>query len=179
MATSFFTADQHFGHENIIKHCHRPFSSLGDMDSKMANKWNEVVNPKDTVYILGDFLWGRESVGILDMLKGHKVLVMGGHDEMRIKQTREKYEVVYEHWAKRWVGDIKFFMCHYPFSSWPGKGSGYYHLHGHSHCAIGKFATMLDRMDKKLDVGVDGHDFYPWSADEIVEYFKNETGGVE
>ena len=34
----FFTADLHFGHANIIRHCVRPFASVEEMDAAlMAN----------------------------------------------------------------------------------------------------------------------------------------------
>ena len=50
----FFTADLHFGHNNIIKHCKRPFQSVDDMDDALIDNWNAVVSNKDTVYICGD-----------------------------------------------------------------------------------------------------------------------------
>ena len=31
----FFTADLHFGHANIIRHCARPFASVEDMDAAL------------------------------------------------------------------------------------------------------------------------------------------------
>jgi len=34
----FFTADLHFGHENIIKHCNRPFKSADEMDAMLIKK---------------------------------------------------------------------------------------------------------------------------------------------
>ena len=35
MSKVFFTADMHFGHENVIRFDKRPFSSLEDMDREM------------------------------------------------------------------------------------------------------------------------------------------------
>ena len=54
----FFTADLHLGHKNIIKYCNRPFSSLKDMDETIINNWNSVVGKNDTVYALGDLVFG-------------------------------------------------------------------------------------------------------------------------
>jgi calcineurin-like phosphoesterase family protein len=51
----WFTADHHFGHENIIKFCNRPFASAQEMDEAMIERWNSVVKPDDKVYHLGDF----------------------------------------------------------------------------------------------------------------------------
>ena len=48
----FFTADLHFGHENIIKHCNRPFKSAGEMGAMLIRNWNSTVAPDDEVYII-------------------------------------------------------------------------------------------------------------------------------
>ena len=80
----FFTSDTHFGHENIIKYCNRPFSSAKEMDECLINNWNGVVSDSDTVYILGDFLKNGDCQIINDYLKrlnGEKYLILGNHDE--------------------------------------------------------------------------------------------------
>jgi calcineurin-like phosphoesterase family protein len=51
MSKIFFTADQHFGHKNIIKYCNRPFSSVEEMNKVMIDRWNEIVGKEDTVYV--------------------------------------------------------------------------------------------------------------------------------
>ena len=48
----YFTADTHFGHENVIRFCDRPFSSANEMDEAMIANWNARVRGNDTVYIL-------------------------------------------------------------------------------------------------------------------------------
>lgn len=37
----FFTADHHFGHQNIIKFSARPFESLEQMNEQLIKKWNK------------------------------------------------------------------------------------------------------------------------------------------
>ena len=61
---TYFTADQHFGHFNIIRLCQRPFASLEEMDEVMLAKWNAKVKDSDRVFILGDlFFRAQEFVG--------------------------------------------------------------------------------------------------------------------
>lgn len=47
----FFTSDLHLGHENCIRLCNRPFSSIEEMDETLIENWNYKVTGKDTVYI--------------------------------------------------------------------------------------------------------------------------------
>jgi len=51
----WFTADTHLGHENVIRYNPRPFSSTAEMDEALIENWNQVVQPDDAVYHLGDF----------------------------------------------------------------------------------------------------------------------------
>ena len=54
----FFTSDSHFGHENIIRFCKRPFNSVREMNEELIHRWNSKVRPNDIVFHLGDFCWG-------------------------------------------------------------------------------------------------------------------------
>jgi len=53
--STFFTSDNHFGHNNVIKYCNRPFANLDEMHKVMVTNWNDTVNKEDTIYVLGDF----------------------------------------------------------------------------------------------------------------------------
>ena len=94
----WFTADQHFGHANIIRHCHRPFANAGAMNMEIVRRHNAVVQVWDTVYHLGDFCWNARSGGgalgwFLRALNGTHILVAGNHDSCNDVHRRWKREV--------------------------------------------------------------------------------------
>jgi calcineurin-like phosphoesterase family protein len=84
----YFTADQHFGHFNIIKHCSRPFENSHEMDQLMIARWNERVKANDTVYIVGDLMFRASAhpSTYLDKLNGKKHLIVGNHDRQWMKK---------------------------------------------------------------------------------------------
>ena len=45
----YYTADQHFGHSNIIGLCNRPYSDIADMDENLIFNWNKVIGSGDIV----------------------------------------------------------------------------------------------------------------------------------
>ena len=51
----FYIADLHLGHNNIIKHCNRPFKDYKEMDEVLINNWNNVVGENDTVFCCWGF----------------------------------------------------------------------------------------------------------------------------
>ncbi len=57
-------------------------------------------------------------------------------------------------------------LCHYPMREWNQCKRGSWHLFGHVH-------GRLDHapLGYSLDVGVDTHDFRPWTFDEIEAVF--------
>ena len=52
------------------------------MNNKLIENWNARVRSDDTVYILGDFIWAKESEwpSVVGSLGGNKVLIRGNHD---------------------------------------------------------------------------------------------------
>ena len=88
----FVISDTHFGHNNIIKYCNRPFETVDAMDQAMIANWNKVVGPDDYVIHCGDFCLGNADKvkEITSQLNGHKILVRGNHDH----GTNTKYKEV-------------------------------------------------------------------------------------
>lgn len=166
----FFTSDTHYFHANIIRYSNRPFSSVQEMNEKMIENYNAVVKPNDIVYHLGDFSFGKldETIKIASRLNGKKHLITGNHDH---KHREQKSFIDNFVWVKDYHelrhDNTKIVLCHYPFESWNTSGHGSIHLHGHSHSNLGH------NNKKRMDVGVDCHDYAPISLEEIIEVMKN------
>jgi calcineurin-like phosphoesterase family protein len=84
-----FTADQHFGHQNILKYeaenrvneFGRTFKTVEQMDEYLVDQWNSVVGIDDEVYCLGDVCMKMTLLReILPFLNGRKILIVGNHD---------------------------------------------------------------------------------------------------
>ena len=94
----FYIADTHFGHENSIRFCNRPFADVNEMNRTLIKNWNAKVTPDDDVYVLGDFAYrcATSVRNIARQLNGKKHLVVGNHDVSWMKDKGavvEFYEV--------------------------------------------------------------------------------------
>lgn len=100
MDRTFFIADQHFGHKNIIQYENRPFESVVAMDSHMIEQWNSVVEEQDKVFVAGDFSFysKKKSEEICRKLRGRKFLITGNHDTEKLQfYTDIGFEWAYDH----------------------------------------------------------------------------------
>lgn len=169
----FFCGDTHFLHSNILKFCHRPFEDIDEMDAMLMANWNEVVGEDDVVYHLGDFAMGpsgrvRE---ILERLNGRIRLCEGSHEQSALaKGNRGVFEAVADGYyltfedegGDRLPGGI--FLSHYLHKTFPHSHHGSWHLYAHSHGRLDSYAAAEGRL---LDVGVDSHEYRPWTMDEV------------
>ena len=132
-----YNADTHFGHENIIPFCGRPFRSASHMDSILIENMWKAVKPEDTLWIVGDFAFGTAAKDaawlemIFSQLPGaEKHLVVGNHDgEMTqllpwdsVTQLSEVED-----------GGNRNVLCHYPMITWNGARKGTLQIFGHVH----------------------------------------------
>ena len=179
----WFTADHHFGHLNIIKYCNRPFSSVEEMDAEMIRRWNEKVEPRDSVFHLGDFtLNGFEyAEKIFASLNGYIWLVPGHHDKRWIKEWGDEDFLfgksagvcLEDKNAKVEYGGKVFLLSHRPpllldeIKIPPGMEMELVHneffLHGHNH------KQKEPRRGGCLNIGVDLWDYYPVSGEQVLE----------
>jgi calcineurin-like phosphoesterase family protein len=80
--TFFFTADEHYGHANIIRYCNRPFTSVDQMDAEIIQRHNEIVGLKDVVIHAGDFTLSKKppAENYIRQLNGTHIFLKGSHD---------------------------------------------------------------------------------------------------
>lgn len=179
----FFTSDTHFGHENIIKFCNRPFANAQEMNEALINNWNRVVGPDDTIFHLGDFAFGGSYLwnNMLDRLNGHIHLVIGNHDRKNLRQGYvQKFDSIYPQLQIN-IDGRSVYLNHYPFlcygGSYRGDKDAVWQLFGHVHS--GPFSTGKDDERLKMlfpyqyDVGVDNNNFTPISWEDVKIRIKN------
>ena len=160
--TTWFTADEHYGHTNIIRFCNRPFTDVKEMNEVLIRNHNEVVQDKDLVYHIGDFalLTYRDAIEIRAQLRGRHVFIRGSHD-------RWSNDVLPYLWEGK-IEDQYIVLCHYAMRVWPRSHYGSWQLYGHSH---GK----LNPANRQYDVGVDNNNFYPVSFSQIKAIMETKT----
>ena len=169
----YFTADHHFGHANIIRHCGRPFSSAEEMDASLLEKWNSCIDQHDTVYILGD-LFFRNIVPARDYLSkmnGKKHLLIGNHDKDWMKRIElPDFFVSVSHMLETSDGSHRITMCHYPLMTWNGVAKGSYMIHGHIHNKTdAEYIALVRSMPNLLNAGVDINGYRPVTFNELLK----------
>lgn len=170
----WFTSDTHFGHENIIRYCGRPFSNAEEMNAEIIHRWRETVPEDGIVFHLGDFAHGGSKLwnDILHALTGRKYLILGNHD---MKSLRQGYMSQFEQVTQQLtikVGGQTIVLNHNPFLCYGGSYRDVWQLFGHVHSGPTSH-TGLDhprlrmRFPLQYDVGVDNNDFRPVSFAEV------------
>lgn len=126
--TIWLVSDTHFGHENIIGYCGRPFANAAEMDEAMVERWNAVVKPSDKVYHLGDVAMKKAHLDIVKRLHGKKRLIRGNHD---IFDTKDYLNVGFQEVLGVRVLDNMLFS-HFPVHP-DSLGRFKANVHGHIH----------------------------------------------
>lgn len=170
----WFTSDTHFYHENILRFCNRPFSSIQEMNEELIRRWNETVPPDGIVFHLGDVCFGSpgEWNEVLYRLNGKIYLIAGNHDMKQLRQGfMSRFEYVTQQMSIR-VGAQSIVLNHNPFLAYGGAYRNVWQLFGHVHSGplsnSGKDHPRLTMLfPLQYDVGVDNNDFRPVSFAEV------------
>ena len=192
--TVWITSDTHYHHKNICRgvtnwrtqdgkipvNSTRDFRDLDEMDATIINNINSKVGQDDTLIHLGDVAFGGfdKLEQFLDRLICKNIyLVLGNHDH-HIKNDRafikDRFMVVKNYMEINIDGE-NFVLCHYPLQSWHGLNKGVIHLHGHVHLSPqNKWGN-----GKRLDVGMDGNNMYPYKITEIVHMMDKRDIGSD
>ena len=175
MTNTFFTADSHFSHTNIIKYSNRPFKDATEMNETLIRKWNDKIPDSDSVvYFLGDFAFcsQNDAQKIFDRLNGQKHLIIGNHDKSGVQIHGWKSK---QHYLEVTVNKQFIVLCHYAMRVWNRSHHGAWQLYGHSHGSLPD-----DPYAKSFDVGVDCWNYTPLSFDDVERVMrKKETRPVD
>jgi len=157
----WLTSDFHFGHNNCINYCSRPFSNTSEMNNTIIRSYNKLVDNNDIVYILGDisFLNTKSTIEIIKSLKGFKFLIKGNHDHKSNTAYRKMgFMEVYD---KPIIIKDKYILSHEPIDYNIGN---LVNVYGHMHDkvinnSINRFCCCLELTNYK-----------PVSLEDIEDY---------
>ena len=172
----FFTSDPHFGHENILKYCHRPFSSIEEHDEELIRLWNETVPEDGIVFILGDIGFCSETYlkTILNRLNGKIYWIIGNHDWRRITPgIMNRFECITQQMVIT-VDNKLVYLNHFPFLCYPDSDRHpVYQFFGHVHSGPLSTSSDISRLvhlnKRQYDVGVDNNEYKPISFQDIMK----------
>jgi len=154
----FFTADEHYGHANIVKYAGRPFRSVEEMDYTIISKHNDRVGPGDVVVHAGDFTLIHDTERVfreyVSKLNGNHIFLKGSHDYW-LNNRNASHEI----WERKFP-EAYIVVCHYAMRTWARSHYNSWQLFGHSH-------GRLEPIGKQWDIGVDNNNFYPVNLEEL------------
>jgi calcineurin-like phosphoesterase family protein len=176
----WFTSDWHIGHTNIIKYCNRPFANVQEMDKTILDNFFSVVKKGDTVYFLGDLSFHIEAIKntlmVISMAGIDFNVLLGNHDDTSAVSRFSHHQFrknVYRMLDLEIEGQ-PVTLCHYPMLTFNRSHHGAWQLYGHHHNGGYHKDIPPAVMGKKMNVGVDIHNFMPVSWDQVKEYMKKQ-----
>ena len=168
----YFTADLHIGHDKNFLWQPRGFSSVEEHDTEILKRWNSIVTPEDTVYILGDLCMSgneKEWNRVYKVLNGEKFVIWGNHDtNNKLNKYQTEYGMTYLGFTSIYKYNKKkmFYLSHYPtlVGNFEEKRF-FWNLSGHTHSSnkfeFGQYSIY--------NVAMDAHNCYPVSIEQIIK----------
>lgn len=167
-------SDLHLYHDRDFIYGPRGFKSCADMTTAILRAWRDNVGPHDTLFLLGDTMFGiggdqRLMDLFIDMPYGDLYLMPGNHfsgykqcfDQLTQKHGATSFplEPSFGHQSKHlhfipnyfecFINQQPFVMSHYPILSWNGYSKGSYLLYGHVH------GNLKHDLGKAMDMGIE------------------------
>ena len=169
----YFIGDTHFDHKNIVRYCHRPFSSVAQMNRAMKNNWNSTVKDDGVVYFLGDWSFSRRARPAAywkQRLNGNIVSIQGSHDGRKSGVRFQEFEELH-------VAGYDFLLIHNPnpsdkhqtqkqkrkLENWHG-----WIIHGHVHNNEMDKYPFINGEWKTINVGVELINYRPVSLEYLL-----------
>jgi len=163
----WFTADCHFGHNNIIKYCNRPFPDLFSMRETLVRNWRDTVGEDDTVFHLGDFSFmnKQDTDELVKLLPGRIIFLKGNH-EGHPKTITESMIIRRE--------GHSIMLTHYPERATPLMTTFCGHIH-----EKWNMQYHIDEQGRKgfpiVNVGVDVWGFKPVEFETLMKFIRKNS----
>lgn len=181
----FLTSDLHFNHDREFVWKVRGFDSVQEMNETIVKNWNSIVSPNDDVYVLGDLCLGGGTPSILlankkliESLNGKLHIIRGNHDtNPRVIMYSQCANVVDE---VKWADMLNYKGYHFYLSHFPTL-TGNLEKESLKKCTCNLFGHTHQTTNFHLDmpylyhVGVDSHNCYPVSLDDIIQEMNNKV----
>lgn len=174
----YFTSDYHFCHNKEFLYKPRGFDTIEEMNEAIVENHNKIINHNDDVYILGDLILNDNNMGLslIQRLNGKIHIILGNHDtdnRIQLYQTCDNVNSIAVAERLRYK-KYHFLLSHYPsFTGNLQKESLHQmtlNLYGHTHQKTNFFENYFFM----YHVGVDSHNCYPISIDNIIEDIKEK-----
>lgn len=137
---TWVAADHHFGHRNILTFKDNDdkllrgavFKDIEEHDEELIRRHNNLVEPMDRVYLLGDVAINRRCLHSLARLNGRLVLVKGNHDIFQLKDYLPYFDDIRSCVVQRDKDGNKVILSHIPIHP-DCLGRFGTNIHGHLH----------------------------------------------
>lgn len=172
----WISSDYHFNHDRQFIWGSRGFSSVEEMNDEIVRRHNQIVSPKDDVYILGDLMLGsnaENSIRRINEMNGNKIIIAGNHDTDRRRElyVTELNIPVYDALKIKYSG-YHFYLSHYPTLTANLEKESLkqcvLNLFGHTH----QQTNFYQDIPFMYHCGLDSHGCYPISLDQIIDEMK-------
>ena len=159
----------------------RGYADVNEMNEAQVRKWNEVVTDADEVWVLGDLMLGdfEQGLSYLKQLKGKIHVCLGNHDTSKREQAYRDLGWDVQLCARFKYKKISFYLSHYPTITHNIDEKELWqvvvNLYGHTH----QTTNFYHDDPWMYHVGVDGHDGYPVSMDQVLADIRAEMKRCE
>lgn len=178
--------------------------SIDRMNDTILDRINEAVGKKDRLWILGDFAVRSTPARMAEFRERIRCkdvrIVWGNHDER--PALRKLFQACYDavmvfipaEGKSRTEDEVqdgladgtlgsrevrrmdRVYLSHYAHVVWQASHKGVFHLYGHSHGNLEPWREKTIPSALAFDVGVDVHEFRPWSWEEIKALLTEKQG---
>lgn len=181
MTDTWFIGDLHLGHASIIKFLDnkgtriRPFDTIEEHDETIINNYNNLIDPNDRVYFLGDVAINRRFLPLLARFNGRKKLIKGNHDIFKMADYTPYFEDIL---AYRIYPKQSIIVSHIPVHPNNLEFRFTWNVHGHLHSNI---VTKRKWYFKKvpdpryINLCPEHTNFMPVNFDEVLEMVKKRS----